>query len=928
MTQPDPIRAGTPDELPLQSNLGGPLRRSSVQTPFDTSLARTEVSTNCRHGASSETLCARSRSSHHHRRMPFQAKAIVTPEAPLISKLETTTVLKAWIRGNGRRIFQGMTGGQKVTCTAEYFLIAPMPRWRRWQLMISYQPRRRVMAGLVTCLLTQQASSHVLSSSIKEHTIVLTKPFLENNSNGRPHCSCARRQGVTSQTLKRRMIHQRRSLLWNLMKKNHLAEEMDQIYIGSESKRTRMKKMSVQLLSDLRVVAKEPNPPWPSFTLSKEELRRVRKPWRKALIIKLMGRSIGYRVLCQRLEISKIGDAMQPMKRIEGTIQRFKNGKRSSDQYLHMEYFDTDVLMEMGNEVGKAIKAVNSIRGKFARVCVELDLNARLVPVVRMNEIDYNVEYEGLHLICFECGMYGHKTEYCDLGLVRMMELRSPPLTPDWEFEMTLTLPSNVMTTLEKLRAVGLTEGVCSRGAGNPQTIRNVCEMVHFHDPVVLVLLEPRVASHRAQTILAVQILPSSTQTLNAMIRRQREVDWLFTAVYASPNPAVWEELWEYLAGLAGADSIIEQVEKCNRTFLWGGTEDRRKIHLVAWKDICCPNSDGGLGLHDLNAFNKAMLGKNAGKIFNNHGSLWVRVIRSKCLANGKTVWDKLATSASQTWKSFYGGTEILQRGLRWQLGNRRTIRFWTDLWLLSEPLLHYALHPISETNWVLNGSDDNTDRLTWSGTTLREFGFGGINDCLRRIIFLLHIRLFEENYIPPPYPISIILRLVDEVRTAGYELMLMENVLPQMGLWRRRDLLRNDRGEWLGGFQANLGRGFSIQAELWSLWLGLNLAHGMGVPRTIMETDSEKVTNLVCSDSSLSPHQNILSDIRQLMGQNWNCNVSRIYRKANHCADHRAHEALSMETGFVNLCSPPANLMFLFWQDILGPGNARLSSV
>ncbi|XP_057513881.1 uncharacterized protein LOC130795689 [Actinidia eriantha] len=144
----------------------------------------------------------------------------------------------------------------------------------------------------------------------------------------------------------------------------------------------------------------------------------------------------------------------------------------------------------------------------------------------------------------------------------------------------------------------------------------------------------------------------------------------------------------------ARSDSIIQQVEKCNRTFLWGGTEDRRKIYLVAWKDICCPNSDGGLGLHDLNAFNKAMLGKNAGKIFNNHESLWVRVIRSKCLANGKTVWDKLATSASQTRKSFYGGTEILQRGLP----TEGQFSFWTDLWLLSEPLLHCALHPISET--------------------------------------------------------------------------------------------------------------------------------------------------------------------------------------------------------------------------------------
>ncbi|GFZ18287.1 hypothetical protein Acr_27g0000260 [Actinidia rufa] len=51
------------DELPLQSELGGPLHRSSVQTPFDTGLARVEVLTNRLHGTSSETLCAGARNS-------------------------------------------------------------------------------------------------------------------------------------------------------------------------------------------------------------------------------------------------------------------------------------------------------------------------------------------------------------------------------------------------------------------------------------------------------------------------------------------------------------------------------------------------------------------------------------------------------------------------------------------------------------------------------------------------------------------------------------------------------------------------------------------------------------------------------------------------------------------------------------------------
>ncbi|KAK4283808.1 hypothetical protein QN277_000720 [Acacia crassicarpa] len=52
-------------------------------------------------------------------------------------------------------------------------------------------------------------------------------------------------------------------------------------------------------------------------------------------------------------------------------------------------------------------------RARYARICVELDLQKSLVPrVVAAGEV-FNVEYEGLKLICFECGKYGHRKEVC-----------------------------------------------------------------------------------------------------------------------------------------------------------------------------------------------------------------------------------------------------------------------------------------------------------------------------------------------------------------------------------------------------------------------------------------------------------------------------------------------------------------------------------
>ncbi|RYR54404.1 hypothetical protein Ahy_A06g029676 isoform A [Arachis hypogaea] len=52
-------------------------------------------------------------------------------------------------------------------------------------------------------------------------------------------------------------------------------------------------------------------------------------------------------------------------------------------------------------------------RGCFAKICVELDISIKLVPKILVLRQILNVEYEGLHLICFTCGKYGHRSDQC-----------------------------------------------------------------------------------------------------------------------------------------------------------------------------------------------------------------------------------------------------------------------------------------------------------------------------------------------------------------------------------------------------------------------------------------------------------------------------------------------------------------------------------
>lgn len=61
-------------------------------------------------------------------------------------------------------------------------------------------------------------------------------------------------------------------------------------------------------------------------------------------------------------------------------------------------------------------------RGRFFRVCVELDLSRPLIPRLMIMGRVVQVEYEGLPKICFHCGLYGHRID--------LWPKMAPPPTP------------------------------------------------------------------------------------------------------------------------------------------------------------------------------------------------------------------------------------------------------------------------------------------------------------------------------------------------------------------------------------------------------------------------------------------------------------------------------------------------------------------
>jgi hypothetical protein len=81
--------------------------------------------------------------------------------------------------------------------------------------------------------------------------------------------------------------------------------------------------------------------------------------------------------------------------------------------------------------------------------------------------------------------------------------------------------------------------------------------------------------------------------------------------------------------------SIVDEIEKMLNAFWWGHNNNQsRGIHWLSWDKLCIHKNYGGMGFKSLKAFNFAMLGKQAWKMFTDPGALITRLFKAKYFPN------------------------------------------------------------------------------------------------------------------------------------------------------------------------------------------------------------------------------------------------------------------------------------------------------
>lgn len=139
--------------------------------------------------------------------------------------------------------------------------------------------------------------------------------------------------------------------------------------------------------------------------------------------------------------------------------------------------------------------------------------------------------------------------------------------------------------------------------------------------------------------------------------------------------------------------STCDEIDRRNKSFLWGEMEGEKKVHLVAWETVNKSKGDGGLGIKSMRQVNSAFLAKLGWRLLAEPKSLWSRVLRAKYCDN-RCDMDMFQTrkNASNAWRGIMSSIDVVRKGINMAVGNGARTFFWHHKWAANRPLIELAI--------------------------------------------------------------------------------------------------------------------------------------------------------------------------------------------------------------------------------------------
>lgn len=143
---------------------------------------------------------------------------------------------------------------------------------------------------------------------------------------------------------------------------------------------------------------------------------------------------------------------------------------------------------------------------------------------------------------------------------------------------------------------------------------------------------------------------------------------------------------------------VMKVLRRIQSDFLWKGSESSCSIHWVSWKEVCKPKEEGGIGIKDMENFNRDLLSKWKWRIINEKEAIWNRIVchryitpklkllssNDRDISKGYSIWWRdLVQLDSKT----EGLAHTFSNSLSCRLKDGDHIPFWCSSWLGNQQL-------------------------------------------------------------------------------------------------------------------------------------------------------------------------------------------------------------------------------------------------
>jgi hypothetical protein len=126
---------------------------------------------------------------------------------------------------------------------------------------------------------------------------------------------------------------------------------------------------------------------------------------------------------------------------------------------------------------------------------------------------------------------------------------------------------------------------------------------------------------------------------------------------------------------------VLHRLDYFRSRFFWQGDNEKKKYRLTKWSVVCRPKDQGGLGVHDLEVKNKALLGKWLARLLTEEGR-WQQLLRRKYVGSKAISQVYWKPGDSHFWAGIMATKKYFFLFGSFSIRNGSEIRFWEDRWL------------------------------------------------------------------------------------------------------------------------------------------------------------------------------------------------------------------------------------------------------